>query len=232
MTETEWRTADGGGNRMLAVVRDRLSARKWVLVACGVAREYSPEAYLPLVEEVEASVDRPLTPADLNRLNALLPEPLRHWLRPDAPEGGRVFGSTAELGNLLRELYEGGFWPNHAGLSRALAHTLREQLGNPFRPYCCEPTWRSETVLALASAVDGTSAFDRLPILADALEDAGCDERSLLDHLRGPGPHARGCWALDLILNRDPELFAEPPLLSTPRRMRLGPFTPPPEGIA
>jgi len=114
----------------------------------------------------------------------------------------------------------------------ALAALLREQLGNPFRPYPLEPAWRTETVLALAAGIEAERAFDRMPILADALEDAGCDDRDILDHLRGPGPHAVGCWVLDLILDREPELFALPPLVPTPRRMKLGPYTPPPEGMA
>jgi hypothetical protein len=114
----------------------------------------------------------------------------------------------------------------------ALAHLLREQLGNPFRPYHFAPEWRTETVLALAGGIEADRAFDRMPILADALEEAGCDERGMLDHLRGSGPHARGCWVLDLILNREPHLFALPPLVPTTRGTQLGPFTPPPEGMA
>ncbi len=113
-----------------------------------------------------------------------------------------------------------------------LAHILREQLGNPFRPYRLETTWRTETVLALAEGIEADRAFDRMPILADALEEAGCDERPMLDHLRGPGPHARGCWVLDLILNREPDLFALPPLTESPRRMKLGPHTRPADGMA
>lgn len=113
-----------------------------------------------------------------------------------------------------------------------LARLLREQLGNPFRPYHIDPRWRTETVVALATGIEAERAFDRMPILADALEEAGCDERPMLDHLRGPGPHAVGCWVLDLILDREPELFALPPLVPTPPRMKLGPFTPPPENMA
>jgi hypothetical protein len=45
-------------------------------------------------------------------------------------------------------------------------------------------------------------AFERLPILADALQDAGCENADILDHCRGPGPHARGCWVVDLILDK------------------------------
>ncbi len=51
----------------------------------------------------------------------------------------------------------------------------------------------------MAGAIYEERAFDRLPILADALEDAGCVQRDLLRHLRGPGPHVRGCWAVDLL---------------------------------
>jgi hypothetical protein len=87
-------------------------------------------------------------------------------------------------------------------------------------------------VLALAEGIEADRAFDRMPILADALEEAGCDERPMLDHLHGPGPHARGCWVLDLILNREPDLFALPPLTESPRRMKLGPHTRPADGMA
>lgn len=63
--------------------------------------------------------------------------------------------------------------------------------------------WADGTVPKLAQAIYAERAFDRLPILADALEDAGCADAELLAHLRGPGPHARGCWALDLVLDRE-----------------------------
>jgi hypothetical protein len=82
------------------------------------------------------------------------------------------------------------------------AHLARCIFGNPFRPVAFDPRWRSETAVALASAIYDGRHFDRLPILADALEDAGCDSLDLLNHLRGPGPHARGCWPLDLVLSK------------------------------
>jgi hypothetical protein len=64
------------------------------------------------------------------------------------------------------------------------------------------PSWRSETAVALASAIYAERAFDRLPILADALEEAGCDHPDILSHCRGPGPHARGCWVVDGVLDK------------------------------
>ncbi len=63
-------------------------------------------------------------------------------------------------------------------------------------------TWEHQTALSLAQQIYQEQAFSHLPVLADALEDAGCQETSILDHLRFPGPHVRGCWALDLILGK------------------------------
>ncbi len=95
-----------------------------------------------------------------------------------------------------------------------LANLTRELFGNPFQPYRFEPSWRTEAVLSLTLAIVSGSGFDRMPILADALEEAGCDEESILEHARGPGPHAYGCWVLDLILEREAEFFAGPPVKS------------------
>jgi hypothetical protein len=63
--------------------------------------------------------------------------------------------------------------------------------------------WQSLTVRALAVGIETEGAYDRMPILADALEDAGCDNFEVLNHCRGPGPHVSGCWALDLVRGRD-----------------------------
>ena len=72
-------------------------------------------------------------------------------------------------------------------------------------PAAPDPRWRSRTVVALATGIDADRAFDRLPILADALEDAGCDDADLLAHCRGNGPHSGGCWVVDLILGERKE---------------------------
>jgi hypothetical protein len=85
------------------------------------------------------------------------------------------------------------------------AERFRCLCGNPFRPVDLDPawlTWNGGCVRDLAAAIYRDRAFDRLPILADALEDAGCVNADLLTHLRGPGPHVLGCWALDLITGR------------------------------
>src|SRR5262249_21292895 len=80
---------------------------------------------------------------------------------------------------------------------------LRDIFGNPFRPVSLNPSWLTPPVVALAEGIYADRAFDRLPILADAIQDAGCENADLLGHCRGPGPHARGCWAVDLVLGKE-----------------------------
>jgi hypothetical protein len=89
-----------------------------------------------------------------------------------------------------------------ANPKRDIAARLRDIFGNPFRPVAFNPAWLTSTVLALARGIYDERAFDRMPILADALQDAGCDNDDILTHCRGPGPHVRGCWVVDLVLGK------------------------------
>jgi hypothetical protein len=88
----------------------------------------------------------------------------------------------------------------HEGESAIPAALLAEVVGNPFHPVATDPAWLTPTVLALAQGIYADRAFDRLPILADALQDAGCDNEDILNHCRAEHPHVRGCWAVDLLL--------------------------------
>jgi hypothetical protein len=88
---------------------------------------------------------------------------------------------------------------------RAQAALLRCIVGNPFLPAVADPAWlqwNDGTIPKLARAVYEGRAFDRLPVLADALEEAGCTEQRILHHCRGPGAHTRGCWVLDHLLGK------------------------------
>jgi hypothetical protein len=85
-------------------------------------------------------------------------------------------------------------------IRRAIANLLRDIFGNPFRPVSFDSGWRTPQVTAVAQTIYDERRFEDLPLLADAVEEGGCTYGDLLSHCRGPGPHARGCWALDLIL--------------------------------
>ncbi len=84
-----------------------------------------------------------------------------------------------------------------------VADLIRDIFGNPFRPVTLDPRWLSSTVLDLARTIYDERVWERMPILADALMDAGCDNEEILNHCRGPGPHVRGCWAIDLVLGKE-----------------------------
>jgi hypothetical protein len=87
---------------------------------------------------------------------------------------------------------------------------IHELSGNPFRPVTFDSSWRTPTVANLAQAIyddrhlpSGLFDNQRLGVLADALEEAGCDNADILGHLRGGGDHVRGCWVIDQVLGKE-----------------------------
>jgi len=84
-----------------------------------------------------------------------------------------------------------------------LAIFLRDIFGNPFRPVAFDPRWRTADVVALTRGIYDDRAFERLPLLADALMDAGCADEALLAHCRSGGLHVRGRWVVDLALGKE-----------------------------
>ncbi len=97
--------------------------------------------------------------------------------------------------------------------SKEVCQLIRESFGNPFCPSVLERGWRSandHAVIRLAHTIYTDQAYQLLPVLADALEEAGCQDEAIFDHLRDPTcEHIRGCWVLDLILG-------DSPILATP----------------
>jgi hypothetical protein len=111
-----------------------------------------------------------------------------------APIPPQLWG-TAE-GDVIAEKAAG----ERGDIARGL---VREIFCNPLRPVAVDPSWlhrSGETVASMAQTIYDDRAFKLMPRLADALEGAGCTEPAMLDHCRGPGPHVRGCWAVDAVL--------------------------------
>ena len=88
-------------------------------------------------------------------------------------------------------------WPVLCGLLRDLFGPL------PFRPVAIDPSWLTPPVVALAATIYDDRAWGDLPILGDALQEAGCSDAEVLAHCHGPAFHARGCWVVDLLLNKE-----------------------------
>jgi len=96
------------------------------------------------------------------------------------------------------------------GFCRLLSDLARDIFGNPYQPQpSLDPAWlgwHDGLVPATAQTMYDTREFGDTAVLADMLEDAGCDDPRILSHLRGPGQHVRGCHVIDLILGKAPYL--------------------------
>lgn len=159
---------------------------------------------------METARDGRITPDDTVRLSlrALVSSPPL-----DALEAVLVWAEASEA----RGAEPGQHRAIAQAARRAHANLVREILGNPFQERTIVPEWMftggrgliprwatrvSETAKLLADGIQADQAFERLPILADALEESGCTDTDMLAHLREPGRHVRGCWALDLVLGK------------------------------
>jgi hypothetical protein len=114
-----------------------------------------------------------------------------------------IFSVLECLLRFKRELVEPPFLPSFEGSKQS--SLLRDIFGNPFRPVTFDPawlTWHDGLIVSMARKMYDRRDFSDTPVLADALEDAGCTDANILGHLRGPGPHVRGCWVVDLVLGK------------------------------
>lgn len=102
---------------------------------------------------------------------------------------------------------EGRFIPEMPAARVAAEHAavcrlIRDVFGNPYQPVALAPTWRTTAVVELAAGMYESADFGPMPVLADALEDAGCTNPALPAHCRDAGSHVRGCWVVDLVLGK------------------------------
>jgi hypothetical protein len=202
MTEGEWLTCREP-EPMLDFVKRRASRRKLRLVAVACLRfvwlSLGHEAERYAAEVAERHADGNATDEELIQAYAAVYR-LDHPDAEDAEDEGDaylndVFSDACTTAGYARNLASGD-GSRHADL-------LRDLFGNPFRPVVADSRWFAGTVVALATALYQERAFDRLPLLADALEEAGCSNPEVLDHCRRSGEHARGCWVLDLLLRKE-----------------------------
>jgi hypothetical protein len=194
MTETEWLVNDKP-RVMIEFLRGRISDRKLGLLAVASARstDHKSRGVRARWEIAERYFEGRATTTDVRRF----------W---------------------GRESYSWPTWPEHP-LEWALALTnnaparhpvpwhekmvrlLRDIIGPlPFRTVLVAPTWlawNDGAILKMAQLIYDDRAFDRLPLLADALEDAGCTDADILAHCRSGGEHVRGCWVVDLLLGKE-----------------------------
>jgi hypothetical protein len=212
-TEDDWRTGTNL-DLLLAFAAGRASRRKVRLFASACVRLLWDKLEAPELRRAVVVTERFLDGrASAGEL---------HVAANDANEArnavgwgadGRRHAASAVCQLASSSRWEGGERAHHIVEEIALAGAcgpeklalLRDMFGNPFRMVLIARDWLTHDggqVARLAEAAYDERAFDRLPILGDALEDAGCDDEALLAHLRGPAPHTLGCWTLDALLER------------------------------
>ncbi|QVL34978.1 hypothetical protein KIH39_21590 [Telmatocola sphagniphila] len=84
-----------------------------------------------------------------------------------------------------------------------LVQLIHDVFWHPFRPHVFDTRWRSPVVLEQAQYCYDNRNFDNLPLLATALEEAGCDDQEIIQHCRSNRPHVKGCWVVDRILGKE-----------------------------
>jgi hypothetical protein len=201
--------------------RPRIGQRKARLAACALARllgRYLGRASLEIIEKAELLADSSASVDPLSVSAARIWSPAKKTWEvadfpteldaPPEPSDQYAFGWVSKVTEkdgwdaafaLVVGLYNCAFVVPASEMARA----VRDVFGNPFRLGRLDAPCVSNTVTSLTHAIYTDRAFDRLPILADALEEAGCTDAEILSHCRGPGPHVRGCWVVDLVLGKE-----------------------------
>jgi hypothetical protein len=196
---------------MLSVLKGSASRRKLRLFACACCRAIwdlmTCERDRQLVEASEAYADGTIRRKVLmeRRKQAHREESdLAHWAAMSAarPEVSATWVAYLAADARDRPGIHHGFAPTVRQSTRQ-ADLLRDIFGNPFRPVSFDPAWRTPTVIAVAETIYAERRFEDMPVLADALQEAGCTAQEILDHCRVGVEHVRGCWVLDLILSKD-----------------------------
>lgn len=193
MTALEWVHRHHDSAKMLAEVMEKASPRKLRLFAIGCPRVLwrgrLPAETLQLLDLAERYAEGLPGPYDFAGLRLVAhPQCILTLIHQDEKLAARAW--VGGIGMLSLDDDQ----------KTTVSALVRDVFVNPFRPPGGGGMTISPTAAKVARSIYDERAFDNLPILADALEEGGCTNADVLAHLREPGPHVRGCWALDLLL--------------------------------
>jgi hypothetical protein len=203
MTEAEW-LAGIDPEPMLSFIHKTANDRKLRLLACGFCETY--KSYLTdwrlsnAIETAYRVADGVARERERNRVFSRAHQDF--W---DYTGNGESAVATYACGNReqmmeVPSIAMRAFAFNIYQNPRIMACLLLRDIFEPFRSPSNNPEWLTSSVLALARQMYDSRDFSAMPILADALQDAGCNNEDVLSHCRGPTPHVRGCWVVDRLL--------------------------------
>jgi len=219
MTEAEWLNC-ADPQKMLQFLRNKTSQRKVRLFNAAVCRrfwDYLPEASQAILVKSELLADGLVQPISdgmelCSLANAVVAPFDRQYPTKQFPSREvriqRDAAAAVCYAVIPNELWGAAsyFWDIDQTEKAAHSVIIRDVFGNPSRPVPVDPywlEWNNATIPKLAQTIYNERAFDRLPVLADALEDAGCDNADILSHCRSAEQHVRGCWVVDLLLGKE-----------------------------
>jgi hypothetical protein len=204
MTEAEWLTCVGPDS-MLKYLDKATSFRKLRLFAVASCKDFlhqiPDDRCAVALAAAEDFVEGMITPAELATACAGARDVKDEMVA--AQDFNRAIIAAAVEVTAGMDLSRLKHWGRSH--NRRLCSIIREVFGNPFQKHNCSNAWlawNDGTVRNIAQAIYDERAFDRMPILADAVEDAGCDNTDILRHCREPSEHMRGCWVVDLLLGK------------------------------
>jgi hypothetical protein len=219
MTETEW-LACTEPRALLKAASGKVSARKLRLLVCACCRrvwdllldDRSKEAVEVSEQYADGTADDAALASARRNANAAY----QRARKQHGPQAFRHFGAahlalqaTAQRVRFDphdNEFLQGAAERKDKTERKARSELIRDLFGPLlFRAASVDPAWVSSTVSALARNIHEEGGFKQLPILADALEEAGCTDTAILSHCRLPGVHVKGCWVVDLLTRQEGE---------------------------
>lgn len=199
MTEAEWLVSDLPMS-MLGHLRDVSERKLRLCMVAALRTAWNRSDFMDVVDTVERFADGRSSDSELdaarNRLEASGTSLAANcWVSFEA-----LTWSSSDL----LPIRNARGWRGLCRIARAgFVNSVRDIFGNPFRPVAFSPEWRTSTAVALAQQMYELRDFSPMPLLADALEDAGCDNADILDHCRDmKAMHVRGCWVVDQVLGK------------------------------
>ncbi len=208
MTEAEWLACDDPLTAMFSLYRSwnhpqHGNHRRLRLFACACCSLRSDclrdERWRTGIEAIESHADGIKTRGEMDDICHAAS--VSTGVRLFASEGSSFDAAYQSLKLVVSGELEPD--PSEAHVRYRVLDLLRDIFGNPFHPITLNPSWLTSTVVSIANQMYDTRDFSAMPILADALQDSSCDNETILTHCRGPGPHVRGCFVIDLLTGRE-----------------------------
>lgn len=221
MTEREW--LEGTVNwKLMELLGERPSERKYRLLVAACVRRLTdtfPEEVAKVVDTIEGYADGERTKKALLAVHAAAKAMRNGPTLHGRQVGSALYAATWTGATATKPHSERASQALESAAHATQPHTHRtvgaiegertahrafigDIFGNPFRPVTFSPEWHTSTAVDLARSMYESRDFSPMPILADALEEAECDNPDILTHCRGDGPHVRGCWVVDLVLGK------------------------------